>query len=223
MQELTAMPEPDVHGNQNVSEPDPDDCEGDESMVLEPYVESGWNHLNIEMDPLHVKGPLPASEPDRCEESNPNNSGVCPIEPNFNGDFQRRVAILEPELDDSEADPNHLRFQKTVQPDQMDFISLRSVELPSHVNSTPGEPCPNDSHAEEMQTEPDSGESIPRSQNPEPDPDDPELQIIQDPVTMFCGRLQGAIQSLKYEVTPSESGRVLQTLIKIIGYVLDLS
>ncbi|KAL8506848.1 hypothetical protein ACS0TY_017662 [Phlomoides rotata] len=151
-EELTTSPDPDVHCNQNASGPDPDE------------------HLDIEMDPVHIRGPLPGM----CEESNPNISGVTPVEPNFDGEFQRRVDILEPELDGS--------------------------------------------HAEEMQLEP---ESIPMRQNTGPNPDDPELQVIQDPVTVFCGRLQNAVQSLKYEATPTETGRVLQTLIKIIGNVIE--
>ncbi|KAK6142446.1 hypothetical protein DH2020_022794 [Rehmannia glutinosa] len=171
------------HGNQNVSEPDPDDCEDDD----------------IEMDPHHINGHLHASETERCEQFNPNQSGVSPIERNLNGGIQ------ESDLDNYGENPNHLGFQSTVKSDQMDFLMPTSLE-----------PQPNDSHVEEMQTESDSGESFPRSQTAEPDPDDSELQIIQDPVTMVCGRLQSAIQSLKYEVTPSETGRVLQTLIKII-------
>ncbi|KAI3465599.1 hypothetical protein Pfo_022262 [Paulownia fortunei] len=217
-EEITAVPGPCVHGNENVPEPDPDDCEGDESLVLEPYVESGGSHVDIEMDPHHSLGPLPASETERCEQSNPNNSGDSLIEPNFNGEVQRKVTILEPELDDSGEDPNHLRCQNAVRSDQRDFLTPTSIELPSHVNNGPGELHPNDSH---MQTEPDSGESLPRSQTTEPDPDDPELQIIQDPVTMVCGRLQSAIQSLKYEVTPSETGMILQTLLKIIRNVIE--
>ncbi|KAK6142422.1 hypothetical protein DH2020_022770 [Rehmannia glutinosa] len=176
------------HGNQNVSEPDPDDCEDDD----------------IEMDPHHINGHLHASETERCEQFNPNQSGVSPIERNLNGGIQ------ESDLDNYGENPNHLGFQSTVKSDQMDFLMPTSLE-----------PQPNDSHVEEMQTESDSGESFPRSQTAEPDPDDSELQIIQDPVTMVCGRLQSAIQSLKYEVTPSETGRVLQTLIKIIRNVIE--
>lgn len=171
VQELTTSPDPDVQGDQNVSGPDPDDSVSDEPILLEPSVKSGTNHLDIEMDPVHTRGPSPASKPDICEESNPNISGVAPIEPNFNEEFRRGVDILEPALDESQAEGMQLESQ-----------------------------------------------SIPMKQNTGPNPDDPELQVIQDPVTAFCGRLQSAVQSLKYEATPTETGRVLQTLIKIIGY-----
>ncbi|KAL0405265.1 UNVERIFIED_CONTAM: hypothetical protein Slati_3840400 [Sesamum latifolium] len=209
VQELTAVPDPVVHVNQN--EPDPDDCEDRESMVLEPSLESRDSHMLTDT----------ALEIERYEQSNPDNSEVSPIGPNSNGEIQRSVAILEPELDDSGEEPNHLRFQNKVRLDQVDFLTPTSTELPSHVSSASGEPHSNDYHAEEMQTEDNPGKVIPRIQNVEPDPDDPELQIIQDPVTLFCGRLQSAIQSLKSEVKPSETGTVLQTLIKIIRNVIE--
>ncbi|XP_012830116.1 PREDICTED: uncharacterized protein LOC105951263 [Erythranthe guttata] len=158
------------------------------------------------MDPRLTKVPLPvASENDKCEQSNPNKSRVSPIEPNFNADIQRKA--LEPELVDSGEEPNHRRFENTVVPDQRDSVTPMNIEFPSHGN--------------EMQIEPDSGEPIARSQTAEPEPNDPELQIIQDPVTVVLGRLQSAVQSLKYQVTPSETGRVLQTLIKIIRNVIE--
>ncbi|KAL0311279.1 UNVERIFIED_CONTAM: hypothetical protein Sangu_2422600 [Sesamum angustifolium] len=213
VQEPTAVPDPVVHVNQEIAEPDPDDCKDCESMVLEPFVESRDSHMLTDT----------ALENERYEQSNPDNSGVGPIGPNSNGEIQRSVAILEPELDDSGEGPNHSRFQNKVQLDQVDFLMPTSTELPSHVSSAPGEPHTNDYHAEEMQTEDDPGKAIPKIQNVEPDPDDPELQIIQDPVTLFCGRLQSAIQSLKSEAKPSETGTILQTLIKIIRYTLDLS
>ncbi|KAL0301748.1 UNVERIFIED_CONTAM: hypothetical protein Sradi_6451600 [Sesamum radiatum] len=211
VQEPTAVPDPVVHVNQEIAEPDPDDCKDCESMVLEPSVESRDSHMSTNT----------ALENERYEQSNPDNSGVGPIGPNSNGEIQRSVAILEPEPDDSGEEPNHSRFQNKVQLDQVDFLMPTSTELPSHVSSAPGEPHTNDYHAEEMQTEDDPGKAIPKIQNVEPDPDDPELQIIQDPVTLFCGRLQSAIQSLKSEVKPSETGTILQTLIKIIRNVIE--
>lgn len=195
-----------LSGSSGVSDdPNPDDCEGDERMLLDSYEESRQNHI----------------EPERHEQLNPDDLGVNPIEPNLNVDFDRRVTILESELDHAEADPDHPRDQNAEPCDPMDFTSFTSIELPSHVNSTPGEPHPNESRVEEMQTEPDYSGSPPRSQSAEPDPDDPELRIIQDPVTVLCGRLQSATQSLKNEATPSETGRVIQTLIKIIGNVIE--
>lgn len=182
--------------------PPPHDCDGDERMQLKPCTGSGQDHL----------------EPAQHDQSNPNASGISPIEPNLNGDFERRLAIPETELDDAEADPNHPRDQNPEPSDQMDLTSFPSTELPSDVSGNASEAHVSDSHVDEMQTEPDSGGLPTTSHSSEPDPEDPELQIIQDPVTVFCGRLQSAVQSLRKEATPSDTGRVLQTLIKIIGY-----
>lgn len=155
--------------------PNPDNYEGDESMQLEPCTESEWVGL----------------EPAQLEQSNPNNSSTSPVEPNLDGDFDRRVDILEPNLhDDAKAEPRDQNFEPS---DQMDVTSSTSIESP------------------------------PRNQSTEPDTDDPELRVIQDPVTVFCSRLQSAVQSLRNEAPPSEVEKVLQTLIKIIGYALDLT
>lgn len=130
-------------------------------------------------------------EPAQLEQSNPNNSSISPIEPNLNGDFDRRVNIVEPNLhDDTNADPRDQNFELS---DQMEVTSSTSIESP------------------------------PRSQSTEPDTDDPELRVIQDPVTVFCSRLHSAVQSLRNEAPPSEAEKVLQTLIKIIGYASDLT
>ncbi|KAL3615300.1 hypothetical protein CASFOL_040961 [Castilleja foliolosa] len=139
----------------------PDDCKGETSMVVEPYVETSESV----------------------------------IEHDING-----------EIEESGAEPN---------PDDYHAEDMRT-EIESGA-----EPNLDDSHAEDMQTEIDSGGSFSRSQIVEPDPDDSELRIIQDPVTIVCGRLQSAVQSLKYEVTPSEAERVLQMLIKIIRNVIE--
>ncbi|KAB1208766.1 hypothetical protein CJ030_MR6G024802 [Morella rubra] len=90
------------------------------------------------------------------------------------------------------------------------------------------EPDPDDSHANGvMQTQPDPDANlgnplgVPRMQNFEPDPEDQELQRIQDPVTVVCGRLQKAIETLQVEVAPTEATAVLQTLFKIIRNVIE--
>ncbi|KAG6385182.1 hypothetical protein SASPL_154010 [Salvia splendens] len=97
-------------------------------------------------------------------ESKPNPDG-CDGDDNFD----KRLAILEPELDSAEADPNQPRDQNT-EPLQMDLTS----ELPNHVSGTPGEECPSNSHPDEMQTEPDSGGLTIKSHSTEPDLDDPD-------------------------------------------------
>lgn len=128
-----------------------------------------------------------------------------------------------PDPDDSVSDQPILQSGTTHLDVEMDSVHIRGPSPDICEESNPNisgvdilEPEPHGSQAEEMQLEP---ESIPMKQNTGPSPDDPELQVIQDPVTIFCDRLQSAVQSLKYEATPAVTGRVLQTLIKIIGYV----
>lgn len=191
------VPDPKINDIPNESKPNPDGCDGDDCMQLEPYTGSGRDHL----------------ESARDEQSNPNDSGASPIESSLDGDFDKRLAILEPELDCAEAEPDQPRDQNT-EPLQMGSTS----ELPNHVSGTPGEECPSNSHPDEMQTEPDSGGLTIRSHSTEPDLDDPELRMIQDPVTEFCDRLQSAVQSLRNEAMPSVTEKVLQTLIKIVRY-----
>ncbi|KAL2493581.1 DNA-dependent metalloprotease WSS1-like protein [Forsythia ovata] len=64
-------------------------------------------------------------------------------------------------------------------------------------------------------------EGVSRRQTEEPDPDDLELQRIQDPVTIICGRLQNAIEILRREVDPSGGVMALKTLFKIICNVIE--
>ncbi|CAA0837093.1 Unknown protein [Striga hermonthica] len=150
-------------------------------------------------DPI-VDSDLNAPEPDPDERENKKyelpgpfvHSGIDSTEPN-----NINVQIQESGLNNSEEDPNCLE----------DNGSL--------------EPRLNGCHTEDMQTEINPGQSILKSQTSEPDLDDPELQIIQDPVTTVYDRLQRAIQSLKCEVIPPDTERVLQTLFKIICNVIE--
>ncbi|GMH12019.1 hypothetical protein Nepgr_013860 [Nepenthes gracilis] len=62
---------------------------------------------------------------------------------------------------------------------------------------------------------------IPRTNTDEPDPDDQELQRIQDPVNTISNRLTTVIEMMHAEVGPAEAGMVLQTLFKIIRNVIE--
>lgn len=205
MQEINDLPATDVTYNQNSSEPDPDDSDGGKSKVLEPHVESEESYVNMDIDSHHKEDPLPAAEAEICKQSITDDLAVDPVKSHPDQEVQRDAPFSKAELDDSEEDPNHPRFQKAVQPNPMDSLTPASTEM-----CLADEQHPSNSHAEEMQTEP----------TVEPDP---ELQIIQDPVTLFCSRLQSAIQSLKHEVKPSDAQTVHQTLIKIIRYGLGLN
>ncbi|XP_073124427.1 uncharacterized protein [Henckelia pumila] len=183
----------------------------DESLELKSYVESGEIHADVEVDPdnSQVREILSPPETEGCEESNHDVSSAK-IRPSYPGELQK---TLEPEHD-SQADVNP-RFQNTVRHDQMDSLTHAATDIPSHV-----EPKENDSQDVTM-TEPDSGEVSSRSQTVQSDSDDSKLRIIQDPVTVVCDRLQNAIQLLRNEVSPSEAGVILHTLIKIIRNVIE--
>ncbi|KAL1224879.1 hypothetical protein V5N11_016095 [Cardamine amara subsp. amara] len=55
----------------------------------------------------------------------------------------------------------------------------------------------------------------------EPDPDDQEIQRIQDSVTIISNRLKKAINSLETEVSASQATNVLQMLLKIVRNIIQ--
>lgn len=193
-----------LRSSMNALEPDTDVDYKDESLELTSYVESGEILADVEVDPN-----LSPPETEGFEESNHDVSSAR-IGPSYPGALQK---TLEPEHDDSGAD-GYPRFKNTVRRDQMDFLTCAATDIPSHV-----EPKQNDSQEVTM-TEPDSGETSSRSHTVQSDSDDSKLQIIQNPVTMVCDRLQNAIQLLRNEVSPTEAGVILHTLIKIIRNVI---
>ncbi|KAL6561424.1 hypothetical protein OROMI_017025 [Orobanche minor] len=128
------------------------------------------------------------------------------LDPNINKEIQ------VPGLDNSEENPNHLGCQSTAQLDGTEFLMPNSLGSRSVANGASLKPHPNDNtRAESMQTDIDSAELSTRNQTADSGPDESGFQIIQDPVTMVCGRLQSAIQSsMKYEATTTfETERVL--------------
>lgn len=53
----------------------------------------------------------------------------------------------------------------------------------------------------------------------EPDPDDQEIQRIQDSVTIISNSLKKAINALETEISPGQATNVLQMLLKIVRYL----
>ncbi|XP_031492885.1 uncharacterized protein LOC116259288 isoform X2 [Nymphaea colorata] len=51
--------------------------------------------------------------------------------------------------------------------------------------------------------------------------EDPEIKRIQDPVSVLWTRLDGAIEILRSETTPTEAASILQTLLKIVRNVIE--
>ncbi|KAL6553590.1 hypothetical protein OROGR_007432 [Orobanche gracilis] len=186
---------------------------------------SGSSEENIAMhDPVvHSNQNISEPYPDDYECDNAMvvesyvESGISFLDPNINKEIQG------PGLDNSEENPNHLGCQSTAQLDGTEFLMPKSLESHTVPNGASLKPHPNDNtRADSMQTDIDSAELSTGNQTADSGPNESEFQIIQDPVTMVCGRLQSAIQSLKYEgTTPLETERVLQILMKIICNVIE--
>lgn len=211
----------------NISEPDPDDSEMMSPLATERVFTNTF--LHGEPDPENLRAPLINGSVDKPDHF-----------------IDRRESQIQHEkrLDefvgqgDSAASQNMLCDGSDVLEEGSALVeSMRSHQLTE--NST--EPDPDVyqkgvSHAEPdpdvfqkgvSHAEPDPDDSmvpyqkISETQTDEMNSDDPELQRIQDPVTVVCNRLQKAIEMLQSEVNPSESVPVLQTLFKIIRYAPD--
>ncbi|CAH9060506.1 unnamed protein product [Cuscuta europaea] len=63
--------------------------------------------------------------------------------------------------------------------------------------------------------------TVPSNHIDEPDPDDPELLRIRDPVDMVCSNLRRAVEQLKAQASPVDAACILQTLIKIIKNMIE--
>ncbi|KAG9455076.1 hypothetical protein H6P81_007980 [Aristolochia fimbriata] len=52
-------------------------------------------------------------------------------------------------------------------------------------------------------------------------PEKQSIEVIEDPVSAICNRLQKAVESIRFEVTPMVAASILQTLFKIIRNVIE--
>ncbi|KAG6724572.1 uncharacterized protein LOC122305427 isoform X2 [Carya illinoinensis] len=187
-----------------VSEPDPDDISGDQNK-LEP-------------DPSDLQYGETMEY-----ESYPKFTGNRTV---FGQDFSNYVPI-QPLLP-SETNRKLGATKLHEEPDPDKHQEMEILDSGIQTRKDIDEPDPDDSQANgPVQTEPDPDDNLGHAlgvssvQTYEPDPDDQELQRIQDPVTFLCSRLQKAIEILQVEVTPLEATAVLQTLSKIIRNVIE--
>lgn len=226
--------EPDPDACQNKFEPDPDDIDGDDAMESEPYSESGGSISISEPDPddsqctqfLPLVNDKKLAATKVLEEPDPDDSEAClkhravletSMEDSKSSHVEQNKIIDEPDPDASEL--KRMGYRDMARPDQDGILAIETVERKSQMIS-------DDSQVNGvMQAEPDPDDSletqqrISRTQTDVPNPNDQELQRIQDPVTIICTRLQKAIEMLLSEVNPSEVAGVLQTLFKIIRYI----
>ncbi|XP_011039370.1 PREDICTED: uncharacterized protein LOC105135953 [Populus euphratica] len=110
------------------------------------------------------------------------------------------------------------------EPDPDDSLATETIKDQPRPNKAYKEPDPDKSETNQVvQAEPDldddlaASHEVSRMQIDEPDPDDQELQRIQDPFTAVCSHLQKAIATLRAELKATEATTCLQALFKILG------
>ncbi|XP_057506870.1 uncharacterized protein LOC130790035 isoform X2 [Actinidia eriantha] len=244
-------PDPDDYPScQNKFEPDPDDIEGGEAMESEAYSDSSEGIVMSEPDPddSQMTQFLPQSMTDSQiartaahEEPDPDDSKAalkhtvevdsdCSVVTESVNRVQlgkSRKTVDEPDPDDSEAEQKIMGYGNIARPDKDDTEAIETIENKTQLNTADKEPDPDDSHANGVKQAEDTEDNLVTQQRilrihtDEPDPDDEELQRIQDPVTIICTRLQKAIELLQSEVNRTEIAGVLQTLFKIIRNLIE--
>lgn len=173
-------------------EPDPDDTTEDDVTKIEPG--HSWiqsNHRD-------------ASAPEH-----------------HSGSSEMASDLTHPAEDDDEPDPNDLETHTSIEEVENMKISNDTVMLGGNAD-------------EAMQATPDQKNAEPYPdynlvgteretimEVDEPDPDDQEIQRIQDSVTIISNRLKKAINALKNEVSPGQATNVLDLLLKIVRYLVS--
>lgn len=197
--------------NHNLCEPDPDDYEGGDTMESEPYSEISAIQIN-------------------------SNS--------YSDDFEM-TQVVSPTLvtlasAETSKKPDHGELKKSLthniktEPASDHSEGMEALGSGFQPRNTMDEPDPEDSETQvdnmggqtqtpqnEAYRESDSDSEVNAIVHGEPDPDDQELQRIQDPVAVICNRLKNTLEKLHSEVNPTETTTVLQTLFKIIRNVIE--
>ncbi|BBG99937.1 hypothetical protein Prudu_009796 [Prunus dulcis] len=237
-------PDPDDQsGNKNNFEPSPDESSsqssGSGTLFGQDFSESMMSQLvSHSVSNRKLEGTECREEPDAdYMEACLKHDVVAEPEPFHSHEMEILESRIQPRNNVDEPDPDDL----DAKPDDLGCGSYGNIIRPNHDDSL--EPDPDDSQSNGViQAEPDPDDSqsigiiqaepdpddnlvhpreISRMQIDEPDPDDEEFQRIQDPVTVFCKRLQENIELLQAEVNPTQATAVLQTLFKITRNVLE--
>ncbi|RRT67805.1 hypothetical protein BHE74_00024509 [Ensete ventricosum] len=244
------MSEPDPDDsldNKNISEPDPDDSLNNKD-ISEPDPDDSFNKNNeSEPDPDDCLDSKNKSEPDPDDSSDIKNmSEPDPDDSHARGLI---VSRREPDPDDTlgsediklakETDSAGARSNKVdrssprdSEPDPDD--SLNNVLLDAQMEETHlgkhyGEPDLDHSVKDMVSGDHErlqqSAEGPPANEKSTTvdhvnDVDNQELQRIEEPAALFCSRLQRAIDVLQSEATPLQATSVLQTLFKIIRFLI---
>lgn len=212
-------PDPDDRlGNENKFEPSPDDSQGTD----ESYSKSTGSRNNMEPDPDNLEARLKCDMVAEPEPLHPQEMEI------LESRVHPRNNVDEPDPDDYDAKQDGLGCNSNgnvIRPDQDDSLVTETTKYEANLRKAYEEPDPDASMSNGIvRPVPDSHDNlvlphdISSMQIDEPDPDDQEIQIIQDPVTVACNRMQKSIEMLQAEVNPTQATTVLQTLFKIIRY-----
>ncbi|MCD9639685.1 hypothetical protein HAX54_024391 [Datura stramonium] len=189
------------------SDPDPDDCETGSPMKHEP-------HMDLDSDDHKMRSLPPPLEAKLSEEPDPDD---CSVEKQITGS----PTSLEPDPDEhtmgikekvAAGQNSHVSLGHHVNEEERgSFTHTNQDGFPEGVKLV--EPYTNDQDI--------IPDGVSSSVIDEPDPDDQELQRIQDPVAIICSRLQKAIGVLRSKANPLEASRVVQTILKIIRNAIE--
>ncbi|XVF21063.1 hypothetical protein REPUB_Repub12eG0058200 [Reevesia pubescens] len=227
---LTYEPDPDgLSSNQNKFEPDPDDLLQGETLQLKHHPESTKNNSKKTLGKSAAMSSSEEPDPDDSGTSSSFGNVVEPVVMEIlDTKSQTSETMDEPDPDDGEANSNILGCANMARHDPCHHITTETLENQAHFNQGHKEADPDETKANEIaQAEPHEDDKllpqlgISDVKIDEPDPDDQELQRIQDSVTGVCSCLQKAIEILRAEVHPTEATIVLQTLFKIIRNVIE--
>ncbi|KAM5580501.1 hypothetical protein ABKV19_009976 [Rosa sericea] len=220
---------------QNDLEPDPDDCFGNENK-FEPSLDdsqgtdescskSTGSRKNVEPDPDNLEACLKC---DIIAEPEPLHTQEMEI---LESRFQPRNNVDEPDPDDYDVKRDDLGSNSNgniTRPGKDESLVTETTKYEANLRKAYEEPDPDASMSNGI-IQPVSRSKddlvlpneISSMQIDEPDPDDQEIQIIQDPVSVACKRMQKTIEMLQAEVNPTQATTALQTLFKIIRNVLE--
>ncbi|XP_055800778.1 uncharacterized protein LOC129870165 [Solanum dulcamara] len=193
--------------DQRKSEPDPDDCETGSPMKHEPHIElSSDDHMMRSLPPPLEAKLSEEPDPDDCSAEKLNTGTPSSLEP----DPDEHTMGIEKKV--TAGQNCHASLGHHVNEEERGSLTHTNQDyFPLGIKLV--EPCTNNKDI--------IPDGISSTLIDEPDPDDQELQRIQDPVAIICSRLQKAIGVLRSQANPLEASRVVQTILKIIRNAIE--
>lgn len=191
--------------DQRKSEPDPDDCGTGSPMKHEPHIELNSDDHKMRSLPPPLEAKLSEEpDPDDCSAEKLNTGTPSSLEP----DPDEHTMGIEKKV--TAGQNCHASLGHHVNEEERGSLThTNQDDFPLGIKLV--EPCTNNKDI--------IPDGVSSTVIDEPDPDDQELQRIQDPVAIICSRLQKAIGVLRSQANPLEASRVVQTILKIIRYV----